>query len=770
MLISYPPIVISSGLSMIRLQGQDYGSEGKLKAPALRIFYSLSLVQGLLDSESPEDYVSGARALNMLIDQEITKRWLIRSPRHRIQKLIDALGWRSPVDRETRGLSARIVAHLVADLNLSQFQGALECISSLLDISYHNTVDQEVLHLLSGSNRTRKNGNMQDNKQQVENGKPSSSIGTNEDLILQGLRILEKLAQNEHNCTQIYDTKGLLLKITAPFNCKEFTEDIRTSVPWLKVVEASLRVVARLMEAPGDTGVNVREQIARNSQAIDNLNEVLSLQVQGNDSSILELQTQATEVLAKLFSDESTTNIIFQKEKVESTNMSRDRIGTFTAAVLDTLLTDTWMEDYLTKVFDETMSRLVKDEQGPSTWEKLCPCLLEKKNKKRIKPFVDQKMKEAQETAIRHKEMAWQALAKLSIGNKNIFEVIKKVKECPSGKKEVTECGGVVHSLIEMIDRKIETTIECSIEALKTKIKIKTKTIRCRISAAEFLKNLCAHSKVNETFKKTMLRKILEELLCTNRKLESQAGGRSLRNCFRTTSNDKENPQAGGRSLRNCFRTTSNDEENPQAGGRSLRNCFRTTSNDEENPQTMPSQQSPRQPRSLYAEIRETWTISTSNNEEDPPSLGSLQQPEARMLQAALLSLYATIRAKWTNEADFANVVMDMVAGKDFVANLKVVIEENSYPTPACLAILKITCKMVILLMQQHDYLKEIFQKDYLEEIKEKNIIDAMSEAAETMAGLESCMLFSGVKHDCYGVPVEPLCSVLVEKAQKLCK
>ena len=116
---------------------------------------------------------------------------------------------------------------------------------------------------------------------------------------------------------------------------------------------------------------------------------------------------------------------------------------------------------------------------------------------------------------------------------------------------------------------------------------------------------------------------------------------------------------------------------------------------------------------------------------------------------------------KWTNEDDFANVVMHMVAGKDFVGNIKVVIEENSYPTPACLAILKITCEMVILLMQHHDYLKEF---------KEKQIIDAMSEAAETMAGLESCMLFSGVKHDCYGVAVEPLYSVLVEKAQKLCQ
>ncbi|RLM50086.1 hypothetical protein C2845_PMPSC052030 [Panicum miliaceum] len=452
-----------------------------------------------------------------------------------------------------------------------------------------------------------KNGNMQDNKQQVKKGKPSSSIGTNEDLILQGLRILEKLAQNEHNCTQIYDTKGLLLKITAPFNSDKFIEDIRTSVPWIKVVEASLRVVARLMEAPGDTGKNMRRQIAgnNNSKAIENLAAVLSLQ---GDSSTLELRTHATEVLAKLFSDVCT-------------NISRDRIGTFTDAVRDTLVADKWMEDYLkdkrTKVIDEATSRYEKDEEVPSYLEELCPCLLEKKNKKRIKTLVAQKMKEAQEAAIRHKEMAGEALA----------------KECPSGKKEVTECGGVIHSLIEMIDGKIETTIECSMgatEALKTKIK--TKTIRCRISAVEVLKNLCAHSMVNETFKKTMLGKILEELLSTNREIESQAGSRSLRNCFRATSNDEENPQ-----------TMVNLQ--------------------------VPSRQNP-------------------------------QQPEARMLQAALLSLYATIRAKWTNDDDFANVVMNMVA-----------------------------------------------------EIKEKKIIDAMSEATETMAGLESCMLFSGVDHDCYGVP-----------------
>ncbi|CAL4977391.1 unnamed protein product [Urochloa decumbens] len=754
-------------LSLDRLRHQDYGSDdgdvnkANLKQ-ALNLFYSVSLAQGgifmsfiifevifelymmvfiwrhgfskdvideykdetvircvkdpvstknwnlitygteLLDSELPEDYVSGATALNMLIEREIPIRWfLMRSPRQRIQKLIEALGWRSPVVRETRGLAARIVAHLAADLDLIQFQGALECISSLLDISCQNTADQEVLHLVSGSNESRKwepllfklirtyhawkakkNGTpMQDSKKKEKQRKPISSIGTNEDLILQGLRILENLAHNEYNCTEIYNTKGLLLKITAPFNSDKFIEDIGTSVPWIKVVEASLRVVARLMEAPGETGMNMRRQIAgnrTNSKAIENLEAVLSRQ---GDSSILELQTHATDVLAQIFSDEST--------------MSSVRVDTFIETVRDIFLADIWMEDYFdtrAKFVNETTSRLVKDKESPSYWEELCPCLLEK----RIKALVDQKMKEAQETAMRHKEKAGAALAKLSRGNQNNSE-------------------DAIHRLIEMLDWKIETTVECSMsvtEAFKTKIQ--TKTIRCRISAAEALKNLCVHSMVNNTFKETMLRMILEELLSTNRKLESQAGGISLRNCLRATSNDEENPPSRQSLLQQA------------------------------------------QPQSLRANTRR-------EHEENSPSLSRLQHPEERMLQAALLSLYATICETWkknaNNAGDFAKVLMHMVAGKDFVGNLKVVIEENSYATPACLAILKITYEMVKLLMQHDDYLKEI---------KETKIIDAMSKAAETIAGLESCMLFTGVDHDCYGLPVKPLYSVLVEQARKL--
>lgn len=180
----------------------------------------------------------------------------------------------------------------------------------------------------------------------------------------------------------------------------------------------------------------------------------------------------------------------------------------------------------------------------------------------------------------------------------------------------------------------------------------------------------------------------------------------------------------------------TNKHTEAQAGGRRSRNNFTEPRNDVENP---PLQGSDHQERSTYR---------------------SLQQVEGRMLQAAQLSLYATIRhAAWVNAGDFASVVVQLVASNDFIGNLKVVIEENSHPTPACLAILKVTCEIVILLMQYNRPLPAI---------KNERIIDALSEASETMAGVESSLLLAGMDHDCYGVAVRPLYSVLVKQARDL--
>ncbi|KAL6598430.1 hypothetical protein ACP70R_046129 [Stipagrostis hirtigluma subsp. patula] len=753
--LAYGPLVCF-GLSLDRLRHQDYGSDdgdeskANLK-PALNIFYSLSLAQGalfmsvlifqkcfgayipvfirlhgfsrkvvigytseteircqnnpeptknwnlitygvgLLDSGLPDDFMWGARVLNMLIEQKIPIKWhLLRSPRHRIQLLIEALGWRSPSDRVTRELAARIVAHLASDLNLSEFPGAIECISSLLDTYYHKglfnyqvtdtTREQEVFYSPSGSRnigngtprrmvslaelirkfKAPRNGTMQDTQRQK-----------NEELILQGLRILENLAHNRRNCTEIYN-RGLLSKITGPlFYSDKLNEDIGMNVEWNKVVNASLRVVSCLMEDPGDTGMHVRHHIACNSKAIANLEAVLG---QEGNSNILELQTHALDVLAKLFSDEAT-------------NVSRDIIDSFIWKALDIFLTDTWMEDYFQdqrkRIDQESRNQLVEDDNGPSFfWEKLCPSLLQKRNNKRANALMEKKLKEAQETWNQHKEKAGEVLAMLSMRSTRNSEAIMNF----------TGCENVVLCLAKMLDCKIKT-IGCSISATETsKYEFST---GCRISAARILKHLCGHSTMNDdSVKKTLLKKVLEELLNINRNTETRVGGRNSRNSCSTARNDVENPPLLG-----------------------------------------------------------------SDDHQERSTCRSLQQLDDRMLHAAQLSLYATIRATWAKADDFASLIVQLVASNDFVGNLKMVIEENNYPTPACLAILKVTCEIIILLMQHNHYLPVI---------KDERIIDTLYEASETMAGVESSLLFSGVEHDCYGVPVKPLSSVLVKQARNL--
>lgn len=107
----------------------------------------------------------------------------------------------------------------------------------------------------------------------------------------------------------------------------------------------------------------------------------------------------------------------------------------------------------------------------------------------------------------------------------------------------------------------------------------------------------------------------------------------------------------------------------------------------------------------------------------------------------------------------FATVVAQLVGHGDSLWKLKAIVEENSYATPACLAILKIICQMSILLIQHGKYVQDF---------KANRMVDTLHEASETMARLESRMIFTGVGHDCYGVPVEPLSSALVKQMRDL--
>ncbi|VAH54237.1 hypothetical protein VPH35_032741 [Triticum aestivum] len=541
-------------LSVLRLAKQDYGiadgdtSKANLK-PALNLFYCVSLAQGtmflsctvlgavinrkalssiaqnhglsptvlraysrktsemcqnnpesrvswnlitygadLLDSQCPEDYASGGRALVMLIDQSTPlqiRRLLMRSPRQRIQKLIRTLAWRSPQDQEMRWLAARLVEHLAADLNLAHFPGALECVSSLFD------EDTLLLTFVPG---------------QRENGEE-----IDRDLVLPGLRILENLAHDRHNCTLIYNTKDLLSKIVAPISSNELIEDIKSSTAWTKVLHMSLKVVSRLMGSTGTTGEEMRNLIANDSNAVSNLEAILDMDTKSG-SGVIELHVQAIEVLTQLALHHPTS----------SATRGRERL---IKQALHIFVTADWMRDYL------------EDEKKK----------IDQPTQRSMLAQGKKKMKEAQETASRLKEKAGEALAMLSCDS----EAIKSFTAC----KDDEVC-----RLTELLDSNIKT-IKCKISATDTmEIEIK---IGCRISATVILKHLSNYIKA------PTLRKVLTELLPVK---QAEARGTHRIRCWERVTHynsgsrsDIENPSDGGEGKPSALRS-----RNQQCDGRRL--------------------------------------------------------------------------------------------------------------------------------------------------------------------------------------------------------
>lgn len=169
----------------------------------------------------------------------------------------------------------------------------------------------------------------------------------------------------EHNCTEIFNKKDLLDNITGPLSSKKLIRNIELDDDaWTELVDASMRVVSRLMAAPGATGTHMRHKIERNSNAVENLESFLRLEA--NRHTILVLQMCAIEILTQLFQDDCTS-------------LSSERRDNFINRVLNIFLTHSWMKELLekerTKISDETLSLLVKAMKGPTLWHKLRPSL-----------------------------------------------------------------------------------------------------------------------------------------------------------------------------------------------------------------------------------------------------------------------------------------------------------------------------------------------------------------------------------------------------------
>ncbi|CAN6343996.1 unnamed protein product [Urochloa humidicola] len=118
-------------------------------------------------------------------------------------------------------------------------------------------------------------------------------------LISQGLIIIERLALHQGNCVDICNHQGLLSKITAPLvNSHAFSLDAEYDSEWIDILSRSLRIVARLISAPGEACRELRSGIASKTQAVANLTRILE-----GDKFGPVLKAEAIEILAELASD-----------------------------------------------------------------------------------------------------------------------------------------------------------------------------------------------------------------------------------------------------------------------------------------------------------------------------------------------------------------------------------------------------------------------------------------------------------------------------------
>ncbi|KAG2566021.1 uncharacterized protein LOC120681410 [Panicum virgatum] len=300
----------------------------------------LNYLVGLLESESLEDYLTGARLLYVLIDDGEDASSIILRSRSKVQKLLDMLRQPSAGGEkvaEIRLVSARIVADLAAGgMQLSQFPGAIRCVLSLvetsttgqqqlvlwnknnknqqplwnnsnLSVTERNQLQQQSLEFLKlfcrRKTTSRKQGAGDDGGQVEEksSSRQRSVVGCNE-LILQGLRIVEGLAGDANNCREICAAPDLIAKITAPLFSATFIDGIGKSAAWADVAGASLRALHQLIHAaPGRAGRRLRREIASNARAVTNLENILDLEaVEGGAAQAQQLQIPAMEILTEL--------------------------------------------------------------------------------------------------------------------------------------------------------------------------------------------------------------------------------------------------------------------------------------------------------------------------------------------------------------------------------------------------------------------------------------------------------------------------------------
>nr|CAD1833646.1 unnamed protein product [Ananas comosus var. bracteatus] len=250
----------------------------------------------LLDSESPDEQLIGARILQQFAKSESFAFEALRkigTTTRAIERLIEMLNWKNPAEEEIRRCAAEVVSKLAGKrqnaLRVAGIPGAMESIASLLYTGGGRA---------ASASRTAEATAADGSSDAVATGESNYEFAV---FNLLGLLILKKLAKDDDNCFKIGNTRGLLARIVDFTSAKQgLLRNEHALESQIRAVTRALQVVKMLVRATGGTGKMLRQEISEIVFTVSNIREILQC-----GERHTELQKLAIETLTGLAMDET---------------------------------------------------------------------------------------------------------------------------------------------------------------------------------------------------------------------------------------------------------------------------------------------------------------------------------------------------------------------------------------------------------------------------------------------------------------------------------
>ncbi|GJN31549.1 hypothetical protein PR202_gb19960 [Eleusine coracana subsp. coracana] len=257
----------------------------------------VTFAEDLILSDFLDEQLIGVRILQRFAASERSARDTLRkvgTSQRSVERLVEMLNWKRPDERHVRQCAADVVSRLASKrqnvLRVSGIPGAIESVTSLLYTGRAPPVSGT--HPQSSSSPVIVTRNNDDDDYLQFN--------------LLGLQILKRLARDHDNCGKIGNARGLLAKIIDfTYAFPELLGNPYASELQVRAVKRALKVVEMLVYATGETGKELRRQVAENVFSVSNLRGILK-----HGHQHRELQKLATDVLTGLAMDDKGTEAI----------------------------------------------------------------------------------------------------------------------------------------------------------------------------------------------------------------------------------------------------------------------------------------------------------------------------------------------------------------------------------------------------------------------------------------------------------------------------